>query len=87
MLSLANSAVRRTSTGRVVMYVLLALFAAFFAVPIIWLVFEATGVHLGLIGCSTQRSTLRRGLRSPSQHAFPLVTPLRRTSFLVDVRS
>ncbi len=32
------------------MYVLLALFAAFFAVPIIWLVFEAIGVHLGLIG-------------------------------------
>ena len=50
MLSLANSAARRTSTGRVVMYVLLALFAAFFDVPIIWLVFEATGVHLGLIG-------------------------------------
>ncbi len=32
------------------MYVLLALFAVFFAVPIIWLVFEAIGVHLGLIG-------------------------------------
>ena len=49
MLSHANSAARRTSTGQVVMYVLLALVAAFFLVPIVWLVFEAIGGNLGLI--------------------------------------
>ena len=49
MLSHANSATRRTSTGQVVTYVLLALVAAFFLVPIIWLVFEAIGGNLGLI--------------------------------------
>ena len=49
MLSLANSAARRTSTGQVVTYVLLALVAAFFIVPIIWLVVEAFGGNLGLI--------------------------------------
>jgi multiple sugar transport system permease protein len=50
MLSHANSAARRTSTGQVVTYVLLALVAAFFLVPIVWLVFEAIGGNLGLIG-------------------------------------
>jgi multiple sugar transport system permease protein len=50
MLSHANSAARRTSTGQVVAYVLLALVAAFFLVPIVWLVFEAIGGNLGLIG-------------------------------------
>ncbi len=45
----ANSARRRTPTGHVVTYVLLALIAAFFLVPIVWLVFEAIGGNLGLI--------------------------------------
>ena len=49
MLSHANSATRRTSTGQVVTYILLALVAAFFLVPIVWLVFEAIGGNLGLI--------------------------------------
>lgn len=49
MLSHANSPARRTSTGQVVTYVLLVLFAAFFLVPIVWLVFEAIGGNLGLI--------------------------------------
>jgi multiple sugar transport system permease protein len=49
MPSHANSAARRTSTGRVVTHVLLALVAAFFLVPIVWLVFEAVGGNLGLI--------------------------------------
>jgi multiple sugar transport system permease protein len=49
MPSHANSARRRTPTGHVASYVLLALIAAFFLVPIVWLVFEAIGGNLGLI--------------------------------------
>ena len=81
MLSLANSAARRTSTGRVVMYVLLALFAAFFAVPIIWLVFEAIGVHLGLIGGNLGLWLFNSTIYSAAGAAIaiaaciPLVTP------------
>ena len=93
MLSHANAAARRTLTCQVARYVLLALFVAFFAVPIIWLVFEAIGVHLGLIGVHLGlwlfNSTIysAAGAAIAIAHAFPLVTPLRRTSFLVDVRS
>jgi multiple sugar transport system permease protein len=47
MLSHLHSAARRTSVGQVITYVLLTLLAAFFVVPIIWLVFEAIGGNLG----------------------------------------
>jgi len=44
----ADSALRRAAPGQVVPYVLVTLIGAFFAVPILWLLFEAIGGSLGL---------------------------------------
>ena len=77
----ASSAVRRLPPGQVISYALVSLLAAFFAVPIVWLVFEAIGGSIGLwlfnsAFYSTAGAVIAVGLSIPAgygiaTHEFP----------------
>jgi multiple sugar transport system permease protein len=74
MLSHAHLAARRTSAGQVVTYVLLALVAAFFLVPIIWLVVEAIGGNVGLISGNLRVWLINSTIYSAAGAAIAIAT-------------